>query len=98
MEDARFINAHENVFAFGSHLASTEVLQMSSLIIVTSSVADVGLQLQHFVTGTMEVKTSLGCSNNCYFQTIVGKGDYSGVEVFSKHKIAEDYRLQRKVR
>ncbi|MBW8049736.1 MAG: ThiF family adenylyltransferase [Cytophagales bacterium] len=95
-KDSAFINAHENVFVFSSHLASMEVLQMLSLFITPSGVADVGQQLHHFVTGTMEVDTSKVCNENCYFPTVVGKGDYSGVEVFAKHEVAEESRLLRK--
>lgn len=96
LKDSAFINAHENVFVFSSHLASMEVLHMLSLFIAPSGVADVGQQLQHFVTGAMEVDASKICNENCYFQTVVGKGDYSGVEVFAKHEIAEKFRLHRK--
>ncbi len=97
LKDSAFINAHENVFVFSSHLASMEVLQMLSLFIIPSGVADVGQQLHHFVTGSMEVDTSKVCNENCYFPTVQGKGDYSGIEVFAKHKIAEKFRLSRRV-
>lgn len=96
LKDSAFINAHENVFAFSSHLASMEVLQMLSLIIRPSSVSDVGQQLNHFVTGSMEVDNSKRCDENCYFNTVVGRGDRSGIEVFAKHLIAEIFRSQRK--
>ena len=95
LKDSTFINAHENVFVFSSHLASMEVLQMLSLIISPSGVADVGQQLNHFVTGTMDTDTLKKCDNNCYFLTILGRGDNSGIEVSAKHKIAE---LSRKCR
>jgi molybdopterin/thiamine biosynthesis adenylyltransferase len=95
LKDSAFINAHENVFVFSSHLASMEILQMLSLIISPSGVSDVGQQLNHFVTGTMETDTLKKCDNNCYFLTIVGRGNSSGIEVFGKHNIAEVYRKHR---
>lgn len=95
LKESSFIDAHENVFVFSSHLASMEVLQMLSLFIAPSGVADVGQQLHHFVTGNMEVDTSKVCNENCYFTTVIGKGDYSGLEVFAKHNIAETFRKNR---
>lgn len=95
LEDSAFINAHENVFVFSSHLASMEVLQMLSLIISPSGISDVGQQLNHFVTGTMEVDILKKCDKNCYFKTIEGSGDNSGIEVFAKHNVAEVSRKSR---
>ncbi len=95
LDDSSLINAHENVFVFSSHLASMEVLQMLSLIISPSGISDVGQQLTHFVTGAMETDNFKKCDKNCYFSTIVGRGDNSGIEVFAKHKIAEAARKER---
>jgi hypothetical protein len=97
LEDSAFINAHENVFVFSSHLASLEVLQMLSLILSPSGFADVGQQMHHFVLGEMETDKNKVCDANCFFQTIIGKGDYSEVEIYSKHKVAEEFRLKRKL-
>ncbi len=96
LEKLVFLNAHENVYAFSSHLASMEVLQMLSLFIAPSEISDVGQQMHHFVTGRMDVTENLTCHENCYFPTAIGKGDYSGIEIYSKHKIAEDFRQLRK--
>lgn len=96
LENLAFLNAHENVYAFSSHLASMEVLQMLSLFIAPSEISDVGQQMHHFVTGRMDVTENLTCHENCYFPTTIGKGDYSGIEIYSKHKIAEDFRFLRK--
>lgn len=98
LKNSTFINAHENVFVFSSHLASMEVLQMLSLCIAPSGISDVGQQFHHFVLGKMEVDISKVCIDNCFFQTVVGKGDYCGIEVFGKHKIAEESRKFRKER
>lgn len=90
-----FINAHENVFAFSSHLASMEVLQMLSLFVSPSEISDVGQQLYHFVTGRMDISENLSCHENCCFPSLLGKGDNSGIEIFSEHKIAEAFRISR---
>ena len=91
-----FFDAHENVFVFSSHLASMEVLQMLSLFLAPSGVADIGQQMHHFVVGKMDVEISKVCDEHCFFPTIVGKGDKSNVEVIAKHKVAEHARKQRR--
>jgi hypothetical protein len=95
MPGANQLNAHENVFAFGSHLASMEVLQMLSLILAPGDIADVGHQMYHFVLGNMSV-SKCECDENCFFKTIIGKGDASGIEVCGTHQIAEKSRELRK--
>lgn len=96
LKESAFINANENVFVFSSHLASMEVLQLLSLFITPSGVADVGQQMHHFVTGKMDVAEGLTCHEHCFFPSIIGKGDYLNIEVFGKHNIARFFRLQRK--
>lgn len=96
LKESSFINANENVFVFSSHLASMEVLQLLSLFIAPSSVADVGQQMHHFVTGKMDVTEGLTCHENCFFTTIIGKGDHLNIDVFGKHNIAQSFRKQRK--
>lgn len=89
------LNAHENVFVFSSHLASLEVLQMLSLFIAPVGIADVGQQMHHFVTGRTDVDDSNECHEMCFFQTIVGLGDYADVQAFGQHSIAESSRSER---
>lgn len=96
LEKSPFVDAHENVFVFSSHLASMEVLQMLTLCIGPSGVADVGQQMHHFVLGTLDVDRSKMCHQNCFFQSIVGKGDHAGVVVFSDHEIAAKARDMRR--
>lgn len=95
LKESSFVNAHENVFAFSSHLASMEVLQMLNLFIAPFGIADIGQQLHHFVTGSMEVTTSNKCHENCYFSSVVGRGDFTGIQAWGEHKIAENIRLGR---
>jgi molybdopterin/thiamine biosynthesis adenylyltransferase len=87
------LKAHENVFVFGSHLASMEVLQLLSLFLAPGDIADLGQQMYHAVLGTLTVDHKK-CDENCFFQTIVGRGDFSGLEVFSKHDVAEKARVR----
>lgn len=88
LDKAVFFEAHENVFAFSSHLASLEVLQMLTLFIAPSDVDDVGQQMHHFVLGTMDVDRTKLCYENCFFSSIIGKGDLSGVIVYDEHIVA----------
>lgn len=94
MPGAAQLNAHENVFVFGSHLASMEVLQMLSLILAPGEIADVGHQMYHFVLGNMSV-VNTKCDENCFFQTIIGKADHSGIEVCGEHEVAKAARALR---
>ena len=93
--DVGFLNVHENVFVFSSHLASMEVLQMLHLVLSPSGFSDVGEQTYHFVLGNMDVDKSKVCDENCFFPTLIGKGDFSQIVVYASHKIAEDSRRQR---
>lgn len=92
MEDTTFFTAHENVYSFSSHLASMEVLQMLSMFIAPSGIADVGQQVYHFVSGEQDTGTTTKCHENCFFPNIVGKGDNSGIDPTGQHMIAEYIR------
>jgi hypothetical protein len=85
----KFKEAHENVFPFSAHLASMEVLQLLSLFIAPSGVSDVGLQNYHFVPGRMDAEENAICHESCFFPTILGRGDNSGIQVWGKHGKAE---------
>jgi molybdopterin/thiamine biosynthesis adenylyltransferase len=82
------IDAHENVFAFSANLASMEVLQMLSLFVSPSGVSDVGQQVHHFALGTMDVERGKSCHPNCFFDTVLGRGDLAGVEPYGIHEEA----------
>lgn len=92
LDKSKFLDAHENVFAFSSHLASMEVLQLLTLFIAPSGINDVGQQLYHFVLGTMDVDSSKECNENCFFQSTVSRGDLAGVTVYAEHPIASTAR------
>ena len=95
LEKTAFLEAHENVFAFSSHLASMEVLQMLTLFIAPSGIDDIGQQMHHFVTGTQEADRSKKCHENCFFQSIIGRGDFSGVTPYGRHDVALAARSSR---
>lgn len=92
IEDKSTINAHENVFAFSSSLASFEVMQLLSLIIAPCNIANVGQQIYHFKTGSLDSVHGQTCQKNCLMPTFVGKGDTSGVTLYNKHQAAENMR------
>lgn len=94
-DKSKLLDAHENVFVFSSHLASMEVLQMLTLFIAPSGIGDIGQQLYHFVLGTMDIDRGKECHENCYFQSIIGKGDFAGVTVYSDHNLASEARNSR---
>jgi molybdopterin/thiamine biosynthesis adenylyltransferase len=87
LDKSSFLDAHENVFVFSSHLASMEVLQFLSLFMAPSDISDVGQQMYHFVPGIMDIDRSKCCHTNCYFTTILGRGDQAGV-IYSEHHVA----------
>ncbi|MFT4155192.1 ThiF family adenylyltransferase [Parafilimonas sp.] len=95
LDKSVFMDAHENVFVFSSHLASLEVLQLLTLFIAPSGIDDVGQQMHHFVIGSMDINKTLMCHKNCFFQGIVGKGDYAGVTVYGQHDAAANARNKR---
>lgn len=95
MEESGYKESHENVYPFSSNLASLEVLQLLNLLIAPSGIGNVGQQMYHFITGTMEKDKNLTCNSNCFFQSITGKGDSSGVIVYGEHKIAQIARDKR---
>jgi len=92
LDKSYFLDAHENVFAFSSHLASLEVLQLLTLFIAPGGIDDVGQQMHHFVLGTMDIHKDHVCHEHCFFQEMVGKGDLAGVTVYGQHDVAANAR------
>lgn len=95
LELKNVIEAHENVFCFSSHLASMEVFQLVSLFISPAGITDTGQQMYHLVTGTLDQHSTEDCKDHCFFRTILGKGDLSGIIVHGKHEVAESARQER---
>jgi molybdopterin-synthase adenylyltransferase len=95
LDKSQFTDAHENVFVFSSHLASMEVMQMLSLFVAPSDIADLGHQLYHFVTGRLDVDSHKKCDEHCFFQSVIGRGDHTGVGVTAAHPVAAEAREKR---
>lgn len=87
---------HENVFAFSSHLASSLVLQFLSYFIAPSGLSDVGRQMYHFATGTLDTEHNDECKSNCFFPTIIGRTHYTDVTVTGPHPAAQAKREERR--
>ena len=45
----------------------------------------------------MDIGSNLKCHENCFFQSIIGKGDLSGVTVYAEHKVAIKARELRRI-
>lgn len=95
VDTKEFHDAHENVFCFSSHLASMEVFQLISLFISPAGISDIGQQMYHLVTGSLDISPNEQCKEKCFFPTIIGRGDYAGITVYGKHEVAEKARKER---
>jgi molybdopterin/thiamine biosynthesis adenylyltransferase len=85
----------ENVFAFSASTASMEVLQLLSMLIAPSDIADIGAQNYHFVTGELDIDQQC-CQPNClYAGQFLATGDTTGLGVTGRHTAAEDERAAR---
>ncbi|RPG31142.1 MAG: ThiF family adenylyltransferase [Muricauda sp. TMED12] len=85
---------HENVFPFSAHLAAMEVLHSLSMIISPSGISNIGEKIYHFVTGTIDSERK-ECASNCFFPSIISKGDALNLVLVGRHKKAEISRKGR---
>ncbi len=85
------IKRNENVFAFSLSTASYHVLQMLSMVVAPSGLANVGAQNYHFVTGTLDVDIGK-CKESCLYPSFTAKGDSTGIVVTGRHAKAEEAR------
>ncbi len=75
------LRRNENVFPFSAHLASSLVLHALHVALNPVGIADVGEQTYHFVDGTLDSDRGTICYENCFFPSIVGKGDLVGLPI-----------------
>jgi molybdopterin-synthase adenylyltransferase len=84
LDDPRYIESlpidhtfrrNENVFAFSLHLASSLIMQALHITLNPVGISDIGEQVYHFVDGTIDSERGLTCFENCYFSSIIGRGD-----------------------
>lgn len=96
LPDTHPLRANENVFAFSAGAASLEVLQMLSMVVAPSGLADVGAQNYHFVTGELDTDPSY-CEPRClYSGQFLAAGDTTGLVVTGRHHVAEAERQARR--
>jgi molybdopterin/thiamine biosynthesis adenylyltransferase len=89
------LRRNENVFAFSAACAAAMVLQMLTMVLAPAGVADVGAQLFHFATGTIDHERD-GCEATCiYSPGQVALGDTSMLVVTGAHELAERERAAR---
>jgi molybdopterin/thiamine biosynthesis adenylyltransferase len=89
------LRTRQNVFAFSLAVSSLELLQCLSMLIAPAGVADVGAQVFHFVTGTID-RDSEACDEACFYSnSLVGFGDHAPYEVTGRHEVAEKERTRR---
>ncbi|MBU6389176.1 ThiF family adenylyltransferase [Patescibacteria group bacterium] len=71
----------ENIFVFSTAAASMEMLQFIAMVVAPCGLANMGAQHYHFVGSILDIEDKWECNPNCYFTTIVAKGDRSGITV-----------------
>jgi molybdopterin-synthase adenylyltransferase len=106
LDDPKYINslsadsplrASENVFAFSMNVASLEVLQLVSMVAAPQSIADLGGQSYHAVTGVLDNDTR-DCEPTCPYQhDLVATGDRT-TALLGPHAMAESERTERLAR
>lgn len=87
---------NENVFAFGLADASLEVLQLLSMVVAPSGVADTGAQSYHFSTGSLDIEER-ACEPTCPYDSapLLAAGDTTSLVVTGRHEAASRERSDR---
>ena len=85
---------HQNVFVFSLETAGLEVMQMLSMLASPSGLAVPGAQLYHFIPGCLDSDFS-DCQPNCFYQTLIARGDRSSINVVGQDQSAEKARAER---
>lgn len=81
-ESLQRMKSNENVFAFSLNVASLEVLQLISLLVLPEYLAKVNQQFYHFTLRDFEKEVSKVCKDKCFYKAITGTGDNSGVTMY----------------
>lgn len=94
LADDHPVKRNENVFAFSVGCAGLELSQLISLVAAPAGISDVGAQLYHLKTGTLE-NDDTGCEARCFFSgPLLAKGDLS-VDPTGIHPLAAQARARR---
>jgi molybdopterin-synthase adenylyltransferase len=75
------LRRNENVFPFNAHLASWLIMHALNIAFNPMGIADVGEQFYHFVDGTLDSARGVNCYENCYFSSVVGRGDLESLPI-----------------
>jgi hypothetical protein len=95
LADDHPVKRNENVFSFSLGCASLELSQLVSFVAAPGGISDVGGQLYHLATGTLERDES-SCEPNCLFSgPLLAKGDVSRVDPTAAHPPAAQARARR---
>jgi len=90
------LRRNENVFPFSAHLGASLVMHALHVALKPVGIADTGEQIYHFVDGSLDRTFDAKCDDNCYFSTIVGKGDSEGLPITGIDVGAAKVRLRTK--
>lgn len=86
------LHRRENVFALSLAAASAEMLQFVSMVAAPGGIADVGAQLFHMTTGTVD-REERGCEGGCPYGTeLIAKGEVAGFTLTGDHPLAQRAR------
>lgn len=81
-ESLRKLVSNENVFAFSMNVASLEVLQLLSLLVLPEYLAKINQQFYHFTTHEFENDSVESCNENCFYTAMLGLGDNTNVIMY----------------
>jgi molybdopterin/thiamine biosynthesis adenylyltransferase len=81
-ESLHRMKANENVFAFSLNVASLEVLQLISLLVLPEYLAKVKQQFYHFTLRDFEKEVPGECKDKCFYKAITAAGDNAGVIMY----------------
>jgi molybdopterin/thiamine biosynthesis adenylyltransferase len=88
------LRRNENVFAFSMNLASLEVLQMLSMVVLPRGFTDAGAQLYDFLHAELRIKRC-GCNLSCPYPQLTARGDRTGLSLVGEHPLARAARETR---
>jgi len=88
LPEDHFLRANENVFAFGTAVASLELMQLLLMTVSPGGVFDIGSQHYNLKTGAIDLDTN-GCDPGClYSEELVGAGEHAFFSPLGKHEAA----------
>lgn len=75
------LRRNENVFPFSAHLAASQIMHALHVVLNPVGISNVGEQTYHFIDGSVDLERHSKCFPNCYFASVVGKGDSEGLRI-----------------